>query len=384
MKEIKEQKQKAGGQQWIGMLLYMLIGAASGVIILRYMRQGELAGAGMGKQLMMLGLALLSIYAAMAIQIVIHEAGHLVFGLVTGYRFSSFRVFGLMWQSENGKVKFRRFSLAGTGGQCLMVPPDLKDGKMPFLAYNFGGSIFNLISAILFAGLAFLLPAGSFAAMFLLILALVSAAFALMNGLPMHMGPVDNDGCNALAMMRSDEAVRAFWIQMKVSAETAAGKRVKEMPAEWFAVPSDEAMGNNIIAVLGAFACSRLMDEHRFAEADELMAHLLSIPSGIAGVHRSLMTCDRIFVALTGEGRPEAVRELLTKEQTKLMKAMKNLPTVLRTEFVLALLADRDKEKAEKIEAGFDRCAAGYPYPAEIEGERELMAIARERAEAPE
>ena len=51
---------------------------------------------------------------------------------------------------------------------------------------------------------------------------------------------------------------------------------------------------------------------------------------------------------------------------------------------MLALLADQDKEKAEKIEAGFDRCAAGYPYPAEIEGERELMAIARERAEAPE
>ena len=51
---------------------------------------------------------------------------------------------------------------------------------------------------------------------------------------------------------------------------------------------------------------------------------------------------------------------------------------------VMELPVEAIYEKAEKIEAGFDRCAAGYPYPAEIEGERELMAIARARAEAPE
>ena len=70
----------------------------------------------------------------------------------------SFRVFNLMWIREGGRIRLRRMSIAGTGGQCLMGPPDLKDGKMPVMLYNFGGAIFNLLFAVLALGLSFLYP----------------------------------------------------------------------------------------------------------------------------------------------------------------------------------------------------------------------------------
>lgn len=98
---------------------------------------------------------IVGIYIVFLLQIIIHEAGHLVFGLLTGYRYSSFRIGSFMWVEENGKIRFKRLSLAGTGGQCLMSPPDMIDGKIPFVLYNLGGSFLNIITGVVF-GAAYL------------------------------------------------------------------------------------------------------------------------------------------------------------------------------------------------------------------------------------
>lgn len=122
------------------------------------------------------------------------------------------------------------------------------------------------------------------------------------------------------------------------------------MPSEWFAVPSDSAMKNSMVATRGVFACNRLMDAEQFEEADALMSHLLEIDSGIVGLHRNLLMCDRMFIELIGENRHDIIENMLTKEQKKFMKAMKRFPSVLRTEYALAALFDKDKSKAAKIQ----------------------------------
>ena len=374
----KNKKRKNSGQ-WIGVLIYMLIGAACGILILRYMDLIAGEDGHIGKQIMLFGVLALSVYAAMALQTVIHETGHLVFGLATGYKFSSFRIFSWMLLKENGKLRFRRLSIAGTGGQCLMAPPELKDGKMPFLLYNSGGAIMNLIASAIFFGISLVLPSSSVLTLILQVLALIGASFAVINGVPLRLGPVDNDGCNALSMMRSSEAVRAFHLQLKANELVSKGVRLKDMPAEWFIVPEDDAMRNSIIASAGVLCCNRLMDEHRFEEADTLMEHLLSIESGIVELYRRLMTCDRIFVEAVSRNRKEVLEGLMTAEQEKMMKAMKQFPSVLRTKYVLALLSDGDEVKARETEKEFESCALKYPYPSDIAAERELMQIAKDR-----
>ena len=205
----KKQKAKNKGQ-WISILIFLLIGAACGVLIMLYLKQPGNGGADKADRPLSFLVMLLVVYAAMLIQIILHEAGHLLFGLLTGYRFCSFRIFNLMWVKADGRVQFRKLSIAGTGGQCLMDPPDLKDGKMPVMLYNFGGAIVNLVTAVICAGLSFLVPFRSLAWTILMIFAVIGLAFALMNGLPCRMGPVNNDGKNALELSRSEEATRAF------------------------------------------------------------------------------------------------------------------------------------------------------------------------------
>ena len=358
--------------------IFALIGAGCGGVMLRAVDGIDSFS---GRVLCLIGL-FAAMYGAILLQIIIHEAGHLLFGRLSGYGFGSFRIFSWIWIREEGKLACRRLSLAGTAGQCLMVPPELKDGRMPVFLYNMGGALLNLITAALFFGLSLLFRGLPVLSALLRMPAVMGLGVALLNGIPMRVGPVDNDGRNALALAKDTDAMRAFWVQMQVAAQTARGVQLKDMPESWFQLPAAEAMQSGVTATLGVLLANRLMDQHRFREADELMAQLLELDS-LMGLHRNMMLCDRIFMELIGAGRPEVVEGFRTKDFEKGLKTMRSLPSVLRTEYALALLLDKDPEKAEKILAQFDLLTKTYPYPCEVEGERELMKIARDKYESP-
>ena len=329
-------------------------------------------------------LAFLALFAGLAaavyLQILLHEAGHLVSGLISGYRFSSFRIGSLMWLSEEDGLRLRRLSLAGTAGQCLMAPPEMVDGRFPYILYNLGGSLMNALAGLLFLALSLLLRGVPLLSAILMIASLIGLFFALMNGIPLRLGLVDNDGMNALSLGKNPEALRAFWLQLRMNARLARGERLRDMPEEWFAKPSDAAMKNSMVAALGVACASRLMEEHQFQEADAWMAHLLAIPSAMAGLHRGILVGERMFLELIGQNRPEVVAQMLNQNQRKFMKAMKGFISVLRTQYALALLGERDKEKASELLARFEKAASRYPYPGDVAAERALIDLAQSAA----
>jgi len=321
-------------------------------------------------------LLILAVAAAFFLQLIIHEAGHLVFGLLSGYRFSSFRIGSLMWLQEDGKLCCKRLKISGTGGQCLMAPPDMVDGKLPVILYNLGGAIINTITAVLFLALWYVLKAFPLLSMFCMSMATMGFATALINGIPLHTPTVDNDGYNALSLSKDSDAASAFWMQMKVNEMISRGQRLKDMPDEWFVLPDDKKMKNSMIAATAVFACNRLMDQHRFAEAEELMQAYSGMDTAIAGIHFRLMLCDRIYLSLIGAADPKQASSLLDKAQRKFMDSMKAFPSVIRTEYAYALLEKNDMKLADKHAKAFARCAKTYPYPSDIESEQELMDIA--------
>ena len=70
----------------------------------------------------------------------------------------SFRVGSYMLVEQDGRLHLKRLSIQGTGGQCLMGPPDLVDGRIPYRLYNLGGALANTLVALVAAALAFALP----------------------------------------------------------------------------------------------------------------------------------------------------------------------------------------------------------------------------------
>lgn len=360
-------------------ILFLIIGGICGGIAGGYL--AAMPQKPLFDQLGSLFLFAIVLIAVVYLQVIIHEAGHLVFGLLTGYKFSSFRIGSFMLVKEQGKSKIKRMSLAGTGGQCLMSLPELIGGKIPFVLYNLGGALFNFVAGALSFLLYPLFKSTQYISLLFMLNGIIGIAYALMNGIPMHIGPVDNDGFNTLSLSKNGEALRAFWVQLSVASENAKGARLKDLPDDWFYMPSDEGMKNSMVAVTGVFTCNRLMDLHEFDDAYEKMNNILEVDTAIVGLHRGLLNCDCIYLELIGENRKDHAEALRDKQQIKFMKAMKNFPTILRTEYAYSLLAKKDDAKAEKIKAIFEKQSITYPHKGDIESERELMQIAKDKYE---
>ena len=153
------------------------------------------------------------------------------------------------------------------------------------------------------------------------------------------------------------------------------------MPEEWFQLPSEDDTGNALLAALAVFAENRLMDEQRFEEAAQLIDRLAVSPGAIPGIYLALLTVDRIYCELMGEQSREVLDKLQNnKLYQKIAKQMKSFPSILRTTYAVALLDTRDEVKTKDIYQQFKKAAAAYPAPADIASERELIALAQQKA----
>lgn len=89
-----------------------------------------------------------SLLVSVPLLVILHEGGHLVCGLMSGYRFISFRIFSFTFIRLHGHLTVRRFSIAGTGGQCLLCPPDRPVDEIPTGWYNMGGVLANIVALL--------------------------------------------------------------------------------------------------------------------------------------------------------------------------------------------------------------------------------------------
>ena len=370
----ENQSPKAGKKKLAGVagiVIPMLFGGAVGVFGAQFI--DGMTGGSDALFFLYLGLMLIGLILAFFTQIVLHEGGHLIFGRMTGYRFVSFNILGFIWQRDaNGKLRMGRMQIAGAGGQCLMAPPEYNGGDFPFTLYNLGGVLMNLISAALFGLLAWAIP---FAPVRILLAAQVLAgvAFALTNGLPLPIAALQNDAKNLLCIRKDLHARRSFWVQMAIGAELARGTRIKSMPDEWFAPFPEEAMDNPIVCSTAVMNAARLMDMLDFAAAEREIRRLLSRQKGVLGLYRMTMGCDGAVCELIA-GRPgNLTASLEAPENRQMMTAMKTHPSILRTQYAIALLKERDIQKAEKLLNEFEAAARKHPHPQEVTGERELL-----------
>lgn len=378
----KEKKKSRLGSHLISISFFTIIGVILGFAMIAFLEWQLPENLPSSVKAVRTCIMLVLLYLSWFLHIVIHEAGHLICGLLTGYSFSSFRIGSIMLLKENGKLVTKRLKIAGTGGQCLMAPPEMVNGTFPVALYNLGGPVFNLVVSLAFVPVLLGSPKGGYLALFSFMMVGVGIVCGISNGIPLRTKSVDNDGYNAISLRKNKDAMRAFWIQMKVNEQLRYGVRTKDMPDEWFQVPSDEAMKNSMVATIGVYAASRLIDQHRFNEAEALIVHILEIQTGIVAIHRNLLLCDLIYLELIGQNRSDRIDELYNKDLQKFIKSMKGFPSIIRMKYAYYLLAADDPDMAARLKSSFEKVAATYPYPNDINTERELIEIADDKLSA--
>ncbi len=268
---------------------------------LRLFFSQEMAGNGIAVFMAYWIAAMAILVAAIYIQIILHEGGHLACGLAGGYRFVSFRVGSVILYRDGSRLRLGRYSLAGTGGQCLLEPPTdrMEDAAaMPYRAYCMGGAAANIAAAVIAATA---LAAGAesvvaaFAASMFIFTGIVMAA---MNGIPMRIGGIPNDGENARIMARDPEMRRMLWVQLKVNALYSRGQRLCEMPDGWFSIPEDADLANHMYTSVAMFDVWRHIECRDFEAADTILGRIRAREGRMIELFRLETAADRAFVAI--------------------------------------------------------------------------------------
>jgi len=231
---------------------------------------GYLAGIVLGIGLVRLNLGLFIILGGIAsvaiffiLSIIAHELGHLIFGKLTGYKFSSFRLGSFAWYKEDNRIRFK-LSKNFAAGQCLMKPVEsFKDFK--FVLYNLGGVIANFILALLLSGLAVLqMPTDGMSHLFIFFIAGagINLYFFIVNLLPIKS--LGNDGANIREALKSNDAARGLYTIFYVNAKLADGNTMQDFDDSLFEIEGNEKVKNYLEAYLLLYKTAKLEERGEY------------------------------------------------------------------------------------------------------------------------
>ena len=342
--------------------------AVAGVLVFTDLTLEEYMGKFLSTDIMeMAGVVLFSIasfFVSIFIQIILHEGGHLVCGLATGYKFISFRIFNFTLIRKDGRFYIKRFKIAGTGGQCLLTPPSKPIEEIRTALYNAGGFIANIIASTI----AFLLIAGCSSALlkvFLLLFGLTGVFMALINGIPMKVNGIGNDGDNMLSLGKNPAAKEAMIMQLRANALIVEGYTPIEMPREWFVAKDDPNAENISFAqdfnysdaislTVELMKISYLMDLRddtlgRMEQAHKLLETAYSHKGEMMGLLVNETASELLFTSLV-TGRIDLARSLYTAELEKYIATYRKvMSSKERTLWAVAFYMNNDKEAANAI-----------------------------------
>ena len=316
--------------------------------------------------------AIASMTLSFLILVPIHELGHLICGLLTGYNFVSFRIFNYTLLKEDGRFRIKKFAVAGTGGQCLLAPPELPIEKIPTGWYNFGGVLANIVMLVISVPF-FFLDLNPFAAEALGIFVAVDAIMILLNGIPIMANGVGNDGYNMKLLKNNLRSKQGMVSQLRANALIQNGVRPKDMPSEFFENPEDIDYGNALEVSILLVYSSRLTDEMKYDEALECLETLYSHKDEIMPLYVKEIACELTFILLR-TGYAERGEVLLTDDLRKYIgNYRKVMSSKERLLCAMALYIDKDETKAIEIYNNLKERQKEYLLQGEVLSDLALM-----------
>ena len=351
---------------WIGIFLFTDASSSTLGEKLASVDFGQLAG--------ILLMTLLFLYLSFFLQVILHEGGHLVCGLATGYHFVSFRILNFTLIRQDGKFRIKRFGIAGTGGQCLLTPPDKPLQDIPCVLYNLGGIIANLLSAVIAILLLQTVDGMPYPLkLFLFLFCLTGIFLGLISGIPMRVGGLGNDADNMRLLLKDRRSKQALVTQLHVNALAQEGMRLKEMPEEWFLQEGEVNYKDALQTSVHLMSISRLADLGEWEHASNALEETMKHKDEIIGLFVKEMTCELLYIALTS-GRDERAEELYTDEIALYIRQYKKvMSSKQRLLCALALYREKDAAKAKEIYETVCRRKDKYLMQGEVKMDMALM-----------
>lgn len=320
----------------------------------------------------MLILLTLTGVGSLYIATIIHESGHLVMGLLTGYEFVSFRIGSLTILKEDGKFKRRKFNIAGTGGQCLLTYKWVENpDNIPYFWYHFGGVFFNFLTVLLCMPML-LFERNVYVTVFFMMLAIVALVTGIMNILPIKAMGIGTDGYNLIQLKKSPVNRIALYKTLVINGLQFKGVRLENMEADILTFSEDEkaCLFGSALRVIEA---NLLLNQHDFKAAGERYRSIIEADNAIA-LYQNESRCELLFCMIMTGASHEEINNLLDDKLSQYIKETGKL-YVMRKRLMYAyyLIVQKDEQKALEEYNLAQKMENTYPAKGEYLSEMALI-----------
>lgn len=278
----------------------------------------------------------LSIY----VHIFLHEAGHFLFGKLSGYRLVSFQVRRYKYSQADHSLHHMQTASPVLAGQCLMAPPKGDYAELPYRSYLLGGVMANALTGASLYGSAFMMEL-RLGFLFVLI-SLVPVWMALANLLP----KAQNDGALLREASRSLHARKLMFRQLEMAKLIEEKVPFADLPDAYFASLKDPQYQKSfLVDYFYMVAYVRALGDLDFEEADSLLLAFSANRPVEESVYWPVyvmesLFCDALF------GRIEAAKGKFVQIQTHpLLKRYWIANSRIRAAYAFFCLADIEETK---------------------------------------
>jgi tetratricopeptide (TPR) repeat protein len=307
------------------------------------------------------------------VHVFIHEAGHLLFGICTGYKFSSFRIGTYLFIKKKDNISINKYKLAGTLGQCLLTPPEYNNGDMPCILYNIGGLVFSAIATILSAVAWFLLPDINYVKAFITLFFTIGIAFLLMNAIPMNIEGNSNDAQNIKDLLKNPYAKREMYVELTIISNWVKGIQLKDMEDSLFLMPEQADLSDRFNAQIYRFIAMRHLNNQDFIQAKKCFQEILNHKPPISNYELQSIQGNLLFLAMLLDCNSQKDEAAYSDEIAKCLKRIANSVEGYKVAYAYTLLIEKNLEKATEIKNNAKMCLASYALQGEAIAEMDLI-----------
>lgn len=315
---------------------------------------------------------------ALFTQIILHELGHLIFGLASGYSFVSFRVGSLTLVKEDKLYKIKRYSIPGTAGQCLMAPPQGSKTEYPFRLYNWGGIIINAVFSII--GLIVFFNSSGLLRLFSMLFFHMGFLAILMNAIPVE--GANTDGTNLLDLEVSLDARKALYNMLEINRLYQEGFRPREIPHDLTEISQYEDLKNSMVASMESNSYSKMLDKGDYVGSFNSLKNSLNNPY-VSDIMKLILEFEYSTVGMLIGNNDIATGNMEKKQFAKLSKYNK-LKEITRFNYIYNLLVTKDDENAKKHLENFNKIIANDPFSGDVKFNEDLIKRAQNIVAAEE
>lgn len=311
-----------------------------------------------------------SMAIAYLLHIVLHEAGHLIAGLLTGYEFVSFRIGSIVWvKNQDQKIEMRRMKIQGTGGQCLMCPPDVDVEECPYKLYHAMGGLVNIVIGLAAVSLASVLPQNLVTFCIFEEFGVIGIGLGLVNLIPSKSGGIQNDGYNLLDLNRNLLAKKCINLVLTINALLTVADSYDDLPKtivnDLMSMDFKQMdLSNSSIVNAFNYQTALLYVNGEYEKEYELVKYIAE-KSEILPIFRNEAKCECLFYELINGASKEEIEKRYDKSLNRYIKATMLYPSRQRLMYAYYKLYEKDDTKAEKCMKALEKMIDTYMVKAD-------------------